>query len=396
MAIHVGVGLSTEKDPLGAVREAVRQARNRIRSERVSCALVFSSLEFAHANTLKALKHLLGPVPVIGCSSLALITGEGVFRHALGVALISLPSDIQFNIARVADISRQPLDLAGSDLGTRLSYGFRNIRRDLSVVFSDGFMSNGSGFFEGFQQRMGKSLPLAGGSASDDLQTQKTYVYYESEVLGDSACGILWGGRMHFAIGIKHGWQPLGKPRMVTRAKNNVVYEIDGAAAVTFYEDYFNANLATLRRELKRISILYPIGIHLPGEEEYLLRNILSIEADGSIVFQGTVPEESQIQLMIGTKESCLQATREAADQIKRNMVNSPLDFLLIFDSVSRYILLGRKAHQEIEVIKKHLGYDIPILGVYTYGEQAPLKAVNYQGRAHFHNQTISLVGIGS
>lgn len=396
MAITIGIGLSTEKDPLQATRDAVRQARARLQSKSIDFAFVFSSLEFAHATTLKSLDHILGSVPLIGCTSLALMTNEGVFRPALAVALVSLPTSIQFNIGKVKDINLQSTSAAGAELGTKLSYGFSNIRRDLSILLLDGFLRNGSAFLEGFQQRMGKSFPVAGGSASDDLDAKKTFLYYEQEVLTDAACGILWGGKMHFAIGIRHGWQPLGKPRLVTRARDNVVYEIDGTVAVKFYEEYFNVDLATLRKELKRISILYPVGVHLAGEEEYLLRNILSIENDGSIVFQGTVPEACYVQLMIGTKESCLNAASEAAEEIKRAFFNHSLDFLLIFDSVSRYILLGRQVAKELEIIKKKLGDEVPLLGIYTYGEQAPLKAINYQGRTHVHNQAISMIGIGS
>jgi len=48
-----------------------------------------------------------------------------------------------------------------------------------------------------------------------------------------------------------------------------------------------------------------------------------------------------------------------------------------------------------LEIIKEKLGKDTPIIGIYTYGEQAPLRAVNYQGRGYFHNQTIAILGIG-
>lgn len=396
MAINIGIGLSTEKDPLQATKNAVREARSRLKSDTIDFAFVFSSLEYAHSTTLKTLDHILGSIPVIGCSSLAIMTNEGIFHPALAVVLFKLPSSVHFNIGKVKDISLQSIALAGAELGTKLSYGFSNIRRDLSILFLDGFLRNGSAFLEGFQQRMGKSFPLAGASASDNLDARKTFIYYDTEMLADAACGILWGGRMQFAIGIRHGWQALGKPRLVTRARDNIVYEIDGTVAVKFYEEYFNIDLATLRKELQRISILYPVGIHLPGEEEYLLRNIRSIENDGSIVFQGTVPESSYIQLMIGTKESCLNATAEAAEEIRRNFFSHSIDFLLIFNSVSRYILLGRQVSQELSIIKKKIGDDIPLIGIYTYGEQAPLKAVNYQGRAHVHNQTISIIGVGA
>ena len=187
----------------------------------------------------------------------------------------------------------------------------------------------------------------------------------------------------------------MGKPRYVTKSNGNIIYEIDGKPAVTIYKEYLAADLSLLRRELKRISILYPLGIYLPGEEEYILRNIFSIETDGALVFHGNIPEGSLIRLMIGTKESCLGATQDAADEAKKGLAGKQANFVLVFNSVSRYILLGRQVNKELEIIKERFGEETPIAGIYTYGEQAPLKAIDYHGRAYFHNQSIEILAIG-
>jgi hypothetical protein len=98
---------------------------------------------------------------------------------------------------------------------------------------------------------------------------------------------------------------------------------------------------------------------------------------------------------MIGTKESCLSATHQALYEMKQGLAGKPINFVFVFDSISRYILLGRQANSELEIIKEELGKDTPIIGIYTYGEQAPLKAINYQGRSYLHNQTITILGLG-
>jgi hypothetical protein len=99
---------------------------------------------------------------------------------------------------------------------------------------------------------------------------------------------------------------------------------------------------------------------------------------------------------MIGTKESCLTATHQAVDEVKRAFLHRTVDLALVFDSASRYTLLGRQASQELRIIKERLGEDIPVIGMYTYGEQAPLRSIDYLGRTYFHNQTITILAIGS
>mgnify|MGYP001563400006 FL=1 len=102
---------------------------------------------------------------------------------------------------------------------------------------------------------------------------------------------------------------------------------------------------------------------------------------------------------MIGNKDSCLEAAKEAAEtaylelrqqeQHLHSHLHNAIAF--IFDSSSRYLLLRKDADKELQAIKESLR-DIPLIGIYTYGEQAPLKAVKYRGRTHFHNQTITIM----
>jgi len=312
--------------------------------------------------------------------------------------LLTFSESTFFNSAFVNDIRTKGALKAGEELGEKLVRNFQGIRRDVGIIFSDGLINEGWNLIYGLQERLGTSFPLIGAFASDNLRFSLSFVYSNQQISTDAACGILWGGKLNFGWGIKHGWKPLGKPHRATKAKANVVYEIDGRPAIKIYEDYLARGRDELKKELRRISIFYPMGIHLPGLEEYLLRNVKSIGNDGSLIFQGNIPEESMIRLMIGTKESCLDATRQAVNEAKSGLMFTPEKrppFALIFDSASRYILLGREADKELKIIKEVLGKDTPIIGVYTYGEQAPLKLINYQSKTYFHNQTITVLVIG-
>ena len=402
--MHIGIGLSTEKDPFLAAKEAIALASINLHEERINLAIVFSSIDFAFSGILKKISSALREkVPILGCSGAAIITSQGIYKHGIAVMLLGFGQDVYFNTASVKEIkTKTPLN-AGSELGEKLLYGFKDIQRVLSIIFSDGLIEGGSNLIYGLQEKLGKSFPLIGASASDNMRFLKTFVYFNKEILNDSAVGILWGGRLNFGLGIKHGWKPLGKQHIVTKSEGDIIYEIDNAPAAKIYQDYLSRNLLELQKDLKRISILYPLGMYLPGEEEYLLRNIISIEKNGSLRLQGNVTEGSVIRLMIGTKESCLSATQQAVDEAKKGLSALALDsekeqknnFVLVFDSVSRYILLRREASKELEIIKKGLGENTPIIGLYTYGEQAPLRAVSYQGQAYFHNQTIAILAIG-
>ncbi len=395
MAIKAGIGLSTTRDHILAAREATNLALRNIFTDKVDLAIVFSTVDFAHPGTLKIISGLLGQVPILGCSGLAVISNQGIAKHGLAILLLSLSEGTYFNVAAVKEIKAKTPLVAGEELGEKLLYGCKNVRRDLSVIFSDGLIDDSSSFVNGLQARLGRSFPLVGGSASDNLAFEKTFIYFNQEALSDASCGMLLGGKLKFGLGTKHGWKALGKPRRVTKAQGNIVETIEDEPAVKIYTDYLAKNMDELKKDAKRVSILYPIGMYLAGEDEYLLRNILSIEDNGSLIFQGDLPQDSQVRLMIGTKESCLEAAVQATEEVKMALGGAPINFAILFDSASRYMLLGRQANKEVDIIKRQLGKETPLIGIYTYGEQSPLTAINYLGRSYFHNQTITILGIG-
>lgn len=395
MSIQVGTGLGKGNNLVSAARDAILTAKSNLNSEKIDLALVFGSISLSSAGLLKTIGLYLQDVPLIGCSAAAIIADTKIYTQGLGVMLFNFSEGTYFNTALISDIKLKLSLNAGEELGEKLLYGFRDIRRDFGIIFTDGLLEDGSKVLTGLQEKIGTSFPIVGGCASDNLAFKKTFIYYNQDMLNDAACGILWGGKINFGIGVKHGWKPLGKPRIVTKSYANIVEEIDGESAIQIYKNYLASDIENLRKELKRISILYPIGIYLSGEDEYLLRNLLYINDDGSLVFQGDVPQNSQIRLMIGTKESCLEATNQAAEEAKNSLFGHKPDFVLVFDSISRYILLRRDAEKELKIIRSCFGPDVPILGFYTYGEDAPLRAVNYQGRSYLHNQTITILAAG-
>ncbi|MCX5698299.1 MAG: FIST C-terminal domain-containing protein [Candidatus Omnitrophica bacterium] len=393
--MNVSLGFSQLKDPMLAANEAIGQAIIGLRNAPATLAFIFTSIEFAHPLVLKTVNNLLGEIPLLGCSSLGIMTNQGVFKYGFAILLLSLSQQTFFNVATVKNINNKTPFLSGKKLGDNLLFGFKNVPRSLSLILSDKLITEGAALINGIQESLGNSFPLIGASPFDNFQNHKTYQYLNQEVLSESCSGILFGGKFNFGFGIKHGWLALGKMRRVSSCSGNVIKEIDGQAAVKLYEDYFAKNTLELAKELRRISTYYPLGIYLPGEKEYLLRNIISIKDDGSLITQGDIPQNSKIRLMISTQGSRLAAALGACEEAKKNLGTQKVKFLIIFDSAARFSILGRQNDLELHVIKGAFGENTPLIGIYTNGEQAPLKSINYLGRTYFHNQSINVLAIG-
>lgn len=393
--MKISFGFSQLREHIQAANEAIGQAVIGLGNVPVSLAFIFTSTEFAHPLVLRTAHNLLGEIPILGCSSQGILTNKGMFKYGFAVLLVSLNQQAFFNIASIKNVNKDTSVSSGKELANKLLYGFKNVRRSLSIIFSDKLVTEGTNLINGLQENLGRSFPLIGACAADNFGGQKTFQYVNDELLSGSCSGILFGGKFNFGFGIKHGWFALGKMRRVTESNSNVIQEIDGEAAVKLYEDYFAKDTLELARELRRISISYPLGIYLEGEKEYLLRNIISIKDDGSLVTQGDVPQDSKIRLMISTEDSRLEATVASCEEAKRNLGGQKIKFVMVFDSAARLSLLGRQSDIELGVIKEVFGKDTPLIGICTNGEQAPLKSINYLGKTYFRNQSINILAIG-
>ncbi|OGX31781.1 MAG: hypothetical protein A3D27_01010 [Omnitrophica WOR_2 bacterium RIFCSPHIGHO2_02_FULL_46_37] len=393
--LKVAVGRSRKKDIAEAVEEATRSCLLQLPAQEVSLALVFSTPSSITAALLKKIKSGLRPdCPLIGCSGMRIITPEGTQGEGLVLMLIALPK-VKISCGSIKLSPDDDAYLAGQGLGIKLISNVKEYRRELCLMFSDGLSEAVSRLMEGLQNILGKSFPFIGGGASDDLRFKQTFQFYNEHILNKSAVAALFAGKLAYGIGIRHGWKPLGKIRAITDSSANVIKKIDGGKASGLYEDYFAKTLAELKKEILPINTLYPIGMYLEGEKEYLLRNVIALNDDGSIVTQGGVPRGSAIRLMIGTKESCLEAARQAAAQVKAALRDKPIGLAIIISSASRAYLLGRNIDAEIKAVKTVLGPNVPLAGFYSYGQYAPLGALSYYGQTYLHNQTIAILGVG-
>lgn len=392
--MDIGIGFSKAKDSINAAREASLLAKLQLKQEKINLAIVFCTVNYNGEEILKGIKEVLPETGIIGCSGAGIILSSGLENQ--GVAVLALKtSTINFGLGLVQDIRPQEERIKGRALAKASLESLGTHKKSVFVMFSDGLIANSSELIRGVQDVLGKSFPFIGGASSDDFNFRKTFQFFQTQVLTQSAVGILLGGEIVFGLGIKHGWKPLGKPHIATDTAGNVIKAIDGNPAVKIYEEYFGKDIEELHKiKLATMTVLYPLGVYVAGEQEYLLRNAIDVTPEGFLVCQGEIPLGSEIRLMMGNKDSCLNSSEQAAKEVIDNMRGKTPKLALIFNSISRQKILGKDAFKEIEIVKSALGEETPILGFYTYGEAAPLKALNYFGQTYFHNETIAILGI--
>lgn len=397
MAISAGVGSSKNQDSYQAAYEACRAAVEGA-GGKPNLLFVFSSVALDQEQVLRGIKDIGGDVPMIGCTDAGAITVEGPMQK--GVAVMAIRADlITFTTGLGSGIHEDPR-AAGRAVAREVQERAPEPPHVL-IMFPDVLAGNGADIVRGVLDVFGPNFIVVGGAAADDFQFQKTYQYHGNQLVSGAVAAVGLSGKFTMGVGVRHGWIPIGPPMKVTKSAGAVVYELDNRPAVSIYEDYFGSDAQDLRREpLARMAITYPLGIKVPDMDEYLIRDPVTVDEQGAITCAAEIPEGSEIRLMIGSKEKAIEAARDAARKVMSDLsaANSTPKFMLMFNCIAREKLFGVQAKDEINAIMEIVGKEVPLLGFYTYGEQAPMGGeIRNISKIHsqFYNETVVMLAVG-
>ncbi len=292
---------------------------------------------------------------------------------ATAIALEQTP--IQSAQVNIADFSSSRE--AGLALAEKLQHD------DLKHVFvlSDGHNVNGTDLVDALNEGFGGKIPFTGGLAGDGTNFQKTVVgLNETPAEGVIALVGFYGDAIHIDYGCNGGWKPFGIERTITKATNNVLYEISGKSALEIYKTY----LGDAASELPASSLHFPLGIQ-DADGSWIVRTILAIDEDEkSMTFAGNMPTGATVRLMRSTSADLANGAEKVAEQL--SLTTKP-NMAICVSCVGRRIIMGSRVDEELLSIRDGLG-EILFAGFYSYGEIAPFANTT---ACKLHNQTMTI-----
>lgn len=270
---------------------------------------------------------------------------------------------------------------AGKHLAVALEIeGLKNV-----LVISDGQKVNGSELVEGLKECLPPEVLITGGLAGDGSRFKKTLVgLNESPVEGRIVVIGFYGNNLLANYGSVGGWEPFGPERLITRSNENILYELDGKAALDTYKMY----LGEYASELPASGLLFPLTIRKINSDQPLVRTILKInEEEKSLIFAGNMPEGAYARLMKANIDSLVEGASNAAlNSISGN--NSSTELSILISCVGRKLVLNQRIEEEVEVIRFVSGNNTAITGFYSYGEISPSTG---SLNCELHNQTMTI-----
>ncbi len=386
MALHCTVGKSKAPDGITAGRQAAQACAGAL-LQKPDVLLLFCSPQYHPQHALQGIRDIFPETAILGCSSAAEIHSTGSDEHSVVLGAIA---GVQLRMGVGGDIQKDPFR-AGKVLGEKLAGPAGRI----ALIFSDGLAGDGGAVVRGIQAGLAHPMPLVGGAAGDEFVFQKTFQYFNEQVLEQTVLGAVLEGDFEFGVGVRHGWEPVGLPVKVTRSSGPRLMEVNGSPAVKFYEEYFGEYFDPQGQQpFGRLGILYPLGMAIPESPEYLLRAPFSVDSDGSVNYAADLPEGADVRLMIGSAEGGIRAARIAAMEALSQMRGKLPQLALVFNCIARRKMFGRRAEEELATIRDIIGERVPMLGFYTFGEIAPVEGI-VTNPVFFHNETVVIMLLG-
>ena len=398
--LNSGVGVAAGADAIVAVKEAISDAKTQLNGVSVTTALLFASSTYSQTDVLQTARVELGEnVIIFGGSTAGEISQHGPsMSPSIVVMLLSCGEDIQVGSAHIVEANIEP-EAKGRLLGEEIS---RSVTKNivLSMLVADGLTVNPSAILRGLHERL-PGVPVVGGSAGDDGNYKQTFQYTGDEVLSSAVSALVFAGDLRYAVGVRHGWTPISGFKKITKVTGAVINEIDGKPAIELYEEYLGKEKADTLKEvtLAKLALSYPLGIKDANSSEMLLRAPFYVDAQGSITCGGEVREGAEVQLMMGTKESAIEAARNSAQTALEALGTKPKAAIIFNCHVRDTLFASREqSKKEIDAIQEVIGNDVPLAGFYTYAEQAPINNSNFNIKTCNnvnHNETIVIVLLG-
>ncbi len=395
MGLEVGVGWSKIEDSYIAGREASEKAISALGSPSPDLVFAFSSIRFDHKKLIKGVREVFKDKPLLGCTTGGEICSEGPQKGSVVVSALKFQK-AKIKIGKVENISKN-LRKAGEDIGSILTKDILPEEGGTIFVFPDGLSGNMTELVRGIYDSIHPTIDLVGGGAGDEFLFEKTYQFFNDKVITDSVVGVYINTDIHCGYGVRHGFSPVGEPLLVTKAKGNILYELNQRPAIDAYLEYFG--LSKDEKGIEKLGAMkevnfYPLGVPI-WRDEYQMVHLNYRNPDGSITCANEIPENSIVRIMHAKKDDLLNATRLAINQAISMIKGKNIRACFIFDCVSRPLLLEDLSHEEINIVKELLGENTPISGFYTYGEIGRCSVAG--GRPFFHTMTfvISILAEG-
>lgn len=384
--MQFSVAVSREPNGAKAGRAVARGAGAGLGHHAADLVFVFFSSHYAdHVDELiQAVRRELDARLLLGCTGEGVIAGSEEIEESPAVTLWA---------ARLPGVRLTPLRLSVAQDEDRFTVtGWpeglgTGSERPVLILLADTFSSPMDEVLSLIADRC-PGAPAIGGLAGGGSGPGENCLLLNDEAYHVGVVGAALSGPVGIRTVISQGCRPIGDRYVVTKAENNVIYELGGVPALQRLQAVFESlSEAEQRMAHRALHIGIVIDEHRDRFErgDFLVRNLIGADRNsGSVAIGDTLREGQTVQFHIRDPHSASDDLNLllAADRAKHTM--PPLGALL-FSCCGRGRGLFGRPHHDVSAVREREG-EIPIAGFFAQGEIGPVG-----GRNFLHGYTASV-----
>lgn len=386
-----GSGASTDPDARRATELSVRAALARLAGRSPSLGFLFVTPDHDLSDVLATARSLTPRTDFVACSTAGELTEQGLTHGGIACMLAAWGSAAH-SLRFAAEMGDD-----GAGLSERLTRGFADQiaihaaagrSQSTTLLFGDGLSPTFEKLVEQMRRTTSPTQQIVGAGAADEGKLVSTKIGANDRELPGGAVAIHIFSRQRWGVGVEHGVERMTGPMTVTRARGNVVHEINGIPALEVYRRYAAQHGGSLEGDQRRQFLIEnELGVLL-FDDLVRVRAPIRVQ-DQALFFAGEVPEGSSVCIVRSEPAKMFAAAKQAARTARQNLSGARAAGVLVFSCICRATRLGERYADEIECVREVFP-DLPIVGFSSYGEVARTDA-KLDG---YHNSTLVVAAI--
>lgn len=353
-------------------------------TEPCDLVLLFGSFHHcaAFADAADLIRTTLTPTTTIG------VTGESVLgddqelegRSGLAALALRLPG-VEFKPWTSSPNNPLPFD---DPIAVAQAVGVSDHHR-VTIMFADPFTAGLRRLVPSLTECRGldNPVPVVGGIASAAAQPGRNVLVINDEARTVGAVGVSLSGALDVDFVVSQGCRPIGKPMVITKAKDNMILELGGTRAIDAVQQ-IASELPDDDKRLLSGGLLFGLVIdeqksHV-GRGDFLVRNIVGVDQRvGGIVVGDRFRMGRTVQLHVRDAQT---ASEDLSLLLDAQQFSDPPLAGLLFTCNGRGSRLFDEAGHDLHMFRDRLG-EVPMAGFFAAGEIGPVA-----GRSFVHGQT--------
>ncbi|MCD8351144.1 MAG: FIST C-terminal domain-containing protein [Planctomycetaceae bacterium] len=381
--MYVGVGYSGHPDTEQAGTNAAHRALRMAGRNDPDFVLLFASNLHEPGYLRAVVASVVGAnVPIVGGSAIGAITNDrfGYTGEQVGLAAVWMEG-AGFELYAKGGLIDNEL-VVGERLG--LSMAKAGIKIDTPTILLYDAINRSRGdvrlnlatpLLEGMEKGLG-FLPsnMVGAGLQGDYENNEGHQWVADATVQQNAMLLAFPHGIRLDSAIMHGCRPAGDYYTVTKADRQTILEINGQPAIPFVESQLHPALPA-----DAFPFFMIFGINR-GEEDgdfnddnYANRLCLDIdkERNGIVMFESDMVAGTRFQIMYRSLD--LDYIPAKVNALFKNLQGRKPSFAFYIDCAGRAARYGTERDDAI-VVQKAVDGRVPLLGIYSGVEIAPIK----------------------